>query len=93
MIKIKKSDTKAWITFVYPHREDLRTVKIVGSWNKWKGDNLKKRKNGDFSTTKILPLGQIYEFRYFVNDKNWENDEDAMEIANSFGSVNSAIKL
>ncbi len=93
MIKIKKNDTKAWITFVYTDREDVDSVKIVGSWNEWKEESLKKRKSGDFSITKILPLGQIYEFRYLINEKDWENDADAMEVPNSFGSVNSAIKL
>ena len=43
--------------------------------------------------TKILPVGVIYEFRYFIDGKNWANDEDAIEVHNSFGGTNSAIDL
>ncbi len=93
MIRVKKNRDKAWVTFTYKPDGDVKTVKILGSWSGWKEESLKRKKNGDFYITKILPIGQIYEFRYFVDDEYWENDVDAMDVQNSFGSVNSAIEL
>ena len=93
MIKIKKHKTKAWVTFTVKGQDWLNKVQITGSWNGWKKEDMKQKKNGDFYITKILPTGQIYEFRYVLNSKEWANDEDAMSVTNSFGSVNSAIEI
>ncbi len=93
MIKIKKNANKAWVTFTYVPKNDDKSVVLVGSWNNWKEENMKKKKNGDFYLTKILPLGVIYEFRYFIDGKKWANDEDAIEVHNNFGGTNSAIDL
>ena len=93
MIKVKKNGNRAWVTFTYLPKEDEKKVQIAGSWNEWQKEDMKKKKNGDFYITKILPVGAIYEFRYFIDDTNWANDEDAMEVHNNFGSTNSAIDL
>ncbi len=93
MIKLKKNGSKAWVTFTVKGDKDLKNVQIAGSWSNWKKENLKQKKNGDFYITKILPAGQIYEFRYILNSKEWANDEDAISVTNSFGSVNSAIEV
>ncbi len=93
MLKIKKNKNKAWITFTYVPKNNEQKVELLGSWNGWKKENMKKKKNGDFYITKILTTGAIYEFKYFVDGKDWLNDEDAIEIDNNFGSTNSAIDL
>jgi hypothetical protein len=93
MIKVKKNNNKAWVTFTYVPKEGEESVSLVGSWSEWKEEKMKKKKNGDFYLTKILPLGVIYEFRYFVDGKKWINDEDAIEVHNNFGGTNSAIDL
>ncbi len=93
MLKVKKNGDRAWVTFTYKPQKDVKSVKILGNWNDWKEESLKKKKNGDFYITKILPIGRIYEFRYFIDGKYWENDVDAMEVQNSFGGFNSAIEV
>ncbi len=93
MIKVKKNANRAWVTFTYSPKEGEQKVELLGSWSDWKAENMKKKKNGDFYLTKILPVGVIYEFRYFIDGKNWANDEDAIEVHNSFGGTNSAIDL
>jgi len=93
MIKLKKNGAKAWVTFTIKAKDGIEKAQIAGSWNEWKKEDLKQKKNGDFYITKILPVGQIYEFRYLLNSKEWANDEDAISVTNSFGSVNSAIEV
>jgi len=93
MLKVKINKNKAWVTFTYTPKNDEKKVELVGSWNDWQKESMKRKKNGDFYLTKILPVGVIYEFRYFIDDKEWANDEDAIEVHNSFGGTNSAIDL
>jgi len=93
MLKVKKNADKAWVTFTYIPANEEKTVEITGSWSNWSKEKMKQKKNGDFYITKILPVGQIYEFKYLIDDSIWENEADALEVQNSFGSVNSAIEV
>lgn len=93
MLKIKKNETKAWVTFTVVCDNEQECVEIAGSWNDWEREPMKQKKDGSFYITKVLPLDEMYEFRYILNGSEWTNDADAMERENVFGSVNSVIEL
>ena len=55
------------------------SVRLVGDFNEWNLSTtpMKKLKNGDFTTTIDLAKDAQYQFRYLLNDKDWENDWEA----------------
>ena len=93
MRKIKKKADKAWVTFTVVCEGEQECVEIAGSWNDWEREPMKRKKDGSFYITKVLPLEPAHEFRYVLNGSEWKNEADAMEIENVFGSVNSLIDL
>jgi hypothetical protein len=56
---------------------------------------MKKLKKGAFTTTLNLEKGREYQFRYLLDNKNWENDAGADRFVETpFGdSENSVIAL
>ncbi len=89
MLKITKRGKKAWVTFRLA--VDAKSVAIKGSWNNWKIEELKKRKDGSFSITKILQEGE-YQFGYLV-DGVWQTDATLPTIPSPFGSENSLLRI
>jgi len=81
MIKKNYSKTAAQcrVTFQYPNEEDAGTVALAGEFNDWdiNANQMKKRKNGNFSTTITLKAGHSYRFRYVVDGERWCNEMDA----------------
>ena len=74
-----------------------KTAKVVGEFNNWdpSGIPMKKAKNGQFTTTLELPGNSKFEFRYLVDDTNWETDFEADDLAPiPFGDeYNSVVKV
>ena len=69
-------------------------VYLAGSFNDWQPQvmPLKKRQDGKWCTEMLLKPGQ-YEYR-FVVDGQWQDDPMAAQyVANSFGSLNSVLKV
>jgi 1,4-alpha-glucan branching enzyme len=69
-------------------------IKILGEFNDW--DTQKaitmKSKNGLFKASVDLEPGKEYQFRYLINNSNWENDPKADKyIPTPFGVENSVI--
>ena len=93
MVTKKAKTKKTWVTFTFQPKELVSTVTLSGSWNDWKGEGMKKKKNGDFYITKILSNDKKYEFRYCVNDIEWENESECEAIENPHGSCNSLLSL
>ena len=56
-----------------------KTVCIVGDFNDWnqKGIQLRKGEDGSYSATLELKIGIEYEFRYLIDETQWENDNEA----------------
>jgi hypothetical protein len=51
-----------------------------------------KYKNGKFKATLDLEPNRQYQFRYFINGKQWHNDWDADRyVANPFSGDNSVL--
>ena len=92
MVKITNKGKKAWVTFSLPG-DGIESAKLSGTWNEWKGEPMKQKKNGEFYLTKVLPTGQSYEFGYTVNDNEWHCDDDLGCVASPYGSDNSLLEL
>ena len=73
------------------------TAHVVGEFNGWsfQAAPMKKLKSGVFTTTLDLEQGREYQFRYLLDQKKWENDNEADKfVVSPFGdSENSVIVL
>lgn len=75
--------------------ETAETVALVGLNNDWETSvELKKKKDGSFSTEINLPKDTTHEFKYLVDETNWINDESADSYqSNVYGGTNSVLAL
>lgn len=66
------------VTFKLSKEEskNAEQVRLVGDFNDWDANAspMKKLKNGSFSSTVVLDKDADYQFRYLLNDEQWEND-------------------
>ena len=73
------------------------TAYVVGEFNNWDffSTPMKKLKKGGFTATLNLEKGRAYQFRYLLDNRIWQNDEDADRfVPTPFGdSENSVIAL
>ena len=87
------------VTFKLPSSiaETAKTAKVVGEFNNWDpaGIPMKKTKKGQFATSLDLPSNNRFEFRYLVDETNWETDFEADDLAPiPFGDeYNSVVKV
>lgn len=65
--------------------KNAKKVRLVGDFNDWDltAPPMKKLKNGSFSSTVELAKDNAYQFRYLLNDSEWENDWSADEYVPS----------
>lgn len=78
--------------------QDAESVKILGDFNGWNKDvePMSKLKSGDFTQTLKLNTGSEYQFRYFINETVWSNEEEADKtVPNGVveGEFNSVLAL
>ena len=73
-----KSKPVCKVTFKLSKEEakNADSVKLVGDFNDWDTQSkpMKKLKNGGFTSTLNLEKDKQYQFRYLLNDVEWEND-------------------
>lgn len=52
---------------------------LIGEFNDWQpaATPMKKLKDGSFSASLNLEPGREYEFRYLLDECNWQNESDA----------------
>jgi len=92
-----KSKPKCKVTFRLPPKvaKDAKTVYIVGEFNNWSKDAtpMKRLKDGTYVTTLDLDTGREYQYRYLIDQNEWENDWHADKYVPSFfgGCENSVI--
>ena len=84
------------VTFTLPKKSvgNAKKVHLVGEFNNWdeKVSPMKKLKNGSFTTTIELEKGKQYQFRYLIDGKKWENDNDADSyIFSDFGNCDNSV--
>ena len=70
-------------------------IKIAGLNNNWTRPlEMKKKKDGSFTTEINLPKESTHQFKYIVNDRDWYNEPEAdNEAPNEFGGTNSVLVL
>ena len=84
------------VTFDLPSDVGATEVALCGDFNDWSADahQMKRRKDGRFSTTITLPAGREYRFRYLLDHQRWENDWAADDyVPNEFGGDDSVLRL
>lgn len=93
---LTKGKKKCKVTFSLPAQAapSAKVVKVVGDFNNWswnKGVKLSKS-SGEFTGQLELEPGQRYEFRYCIDNKQWDNDWMADEyVPSPFGVDNSVV--
>ncbi|BBG65917.1 hypothetical protein NNO_1214 [Hydrogenimonas sp.] len=92
MVKITRKGERAWVTFTVDGN-GFESVEIKGSWNDWKAERMKRKKNGDFYIVKILPAGGTFEFGYLPAEGGWIHDETLPTSNTPFGSRNSVLNI
>lgn len=95
MLKKKYFKTKGEceVTFEYD-ANGAKEVLLVGEFNNWEPIAMKKAKskNAAFKTKVRLAKDGEYQFRYLVDQSNWENDEAADAYwPNDQGTDNSVV--
>jgi len=75
--------------------EIAATVEILGLNNDWEHAVLmSKKKNGSFAAEVNLPKNSTHQFKYFINQAEWLNDETADSFEpNEYGNTNSVITI
>ena len=65
--------------------EGAKKVLVLGDFNNWnpKEANMRKLKDGSFTKTIDLAVGQDYQFRYLVDESKWINDTEADQYVHS----------
>ena len=76
-----KSKPVCKVTFRVPEEigNSAQTAHVVGEFNGWEfsATPMKRLKSGAFTTTLDLEQGREYQFRYLLDEKQWENDAEA----------------
>lgn len=79
---------KGTIRFSINARGGVERAQLVGDFNGWNPQTMRKQKNGGFAATVSLPGGS-YEYK-FILDGQWMQDPDNGVLAmNPYGSFNS----
>ncbi len=81
------------VTF-YVKKIDAEKMELVGEWNQWKPEPMKRKKDGTFWLSKRLKTGRGYRFKYLIDDTYWENELSAdQQVPNPFGTTDSLILI
>ena len=82
-----KSKAVCKVTFKLSKQEakGAQKVSVVGDFNNWDEAStpMIKLKTGGFTATLKLPKDSKYQFRYLLDEKEWENDWQADEYVPS----------
>jgi 1,4-alpha-glucan branching enzyme len=96
-IKPTKFTMATKITFQLPANivAEATSGILVGEFNNWdfsNGINLKKQKDGSLKTSVELEAG-VYQYRYFLNDGRWVNDDRASNFVPDYQVENNVIAV
>ncbi len=81
------------VTFVV-NFEGANKVEVLGDWNGWLPEPMKRKKDGSFWLAKRLKTGREYKFKYLVDGNRWENDPNADGyVPNPYGSTDSLVRV
>ncbi|MCB8942456.1 MAG: isoamylase early set domain-containing protein [Ardenticatenaceae bacterium] len=91
-----KTGTTCRVTFKLPAEVAAETAVLCGEFNDWNPETnpMKKLKDGSFSLTLSLDVGQQYRFRYLLDGTRWENDWEAdAYLPNEHGTEDSVVEI
>lgn len=91
-----KTGTKCRVTFKLPAEVNAETAAIAGEFNDWSTEShpMKQLKDGSFSISMSLDVGQSYRFRYYLDGQRWENDWEAdAYLPNEHGTDDSVVEV
>ncbi len=89
-----KSRPVCKVTFELPKSVAAETAQIVGDFTGWNALPMDQLKDGRFKTVLELEQGQEYQFRYLLNEQDWQNDEEADKyVSNPFNGENSVLAV
>ena len=91
-----KTGSVCRVTFAVQPEGHVQSIAVCGEFNGWNPaeHHMKRQKDGRFTVTLSLPVGQSYRFRYLVDGVCWANDPTAdASIPNPFGSEDSVIQV
>ncbi len=84
------------VTFRLPATIWADSVHLVGDFNGWNRQShplVHLRGDDAWQITLELEQGKSYQFRYLINDTDWQNDWNADHYApNPFGGENSVLE-
>ena len=91
-----KNKDRCKVTFRFPPAaaQDAGTVHLVGEFNDWSTVQtpMKRLKSGEFTVTLELIPGRAYQFRYLIDQTDWENDWEADRYVKSdFGDCENSV--
>jgi 1,4-alpha-glucan branching enzyme len=85
------------VTFELPSEAAQESVSVVGDFNAWDAEKDKMkldRKKGVWTKSVSLKPSGSYQFRYFVDGRDWRNDDQADRyVANEYASENGVIDV
>ena len=92
--KYFKTVDEVEVTFEFS-RSDVDSVKLVAEFNDWKPMSMRFNKSANAFKAKVrLPKGESFQFKYLLNDAEWENDYKADKyVPNVFGTENSVVAI
>ena len=95
--KISAKGKSVRVTFELPAEAASNSAAVVGTFNEW---NFNKhpmkfdKKKGVWTKSISFKPGETVEFRYFIDERQWRNDEEADDYAATpFFSENSVLAL
>lgn len=92
MVSISKTKAGIWTTFTIVPEANSKSLHLQGSWDDWKKQSMKKKKDGSFFCRKKLPAG-TFEFGFIDDSNHWLADYSCETTSSPFGSVNSVITV
>ncbi len=79
------------VTFKVDFAKKAQEVELLGDFNGWTPQPMKRNSRGVYQATVELEPGRAYQYRYRI-DGRWENDWAADAYApNPFGDENSVV--
>ena len=95
--KVSPKGKSVNVTFELPAEKVQESAAIAGTFNDWdvtKNPMKFDKKKGVWKTNISFKPGDVVEFRYFVDEQQWLNDEEADRTTTTpFFSENSVLEL
>ncbi len=95
--KISAKGKSVRVTFELPAEAVSNSAAVVGTFNEWdfnKHPMKFDKKKGVWTKSISFKPGETVEFRYFIDERQWRNEEEADDYAATpFFSENSVLAL